>query len=219
MSQQIPSGPKKQPTRLNSDQLADIPQCPHCSVSNPLLVYVWRSDHPLSRGDGKAASRWAVYRCTSCGSLVTARGHAADNVGNPIVEAIFPPIWRPHEELPSAVARYLHQARNTLANPDASVLMSAAAIDAMRKHHKLTEGSLYGRIDKAVAEGILTAKMAQWAHRVRLDANNPRHADEAKPHMTDDEARRAFDFAEALGEFLYILPSRMPPESKQSPPI
>ena len=48
------------------------------------------------------------------------------------------------------VATYLKQARNTLTNFDASVLMSAAAIDAMLKDHKLVEGSLYKRIDEAV---------------------------------------------------------------------
>jgi len=90
--------------------------------------------------------------------------------------------------------------------------MSASSIDAMLKDHDLTEGSLYTRIEKAVVDGILTQKMPDWAHRVRLDANNPRHADAATPPMTDEDARRAFDFAKVLTEYLYLLPSRMPPE-------
>ena len=90
--------------------------------------------------------------------------------------------------------------------------MSAAAIDAMLKDNGLRDGVLYRRIDEAVGAGILTKRMAQWAHRVRLDANNPRHADDSTPHMSLEDARRAFDFAEALGDFLYVLPSRMPPQ-------
>jgi len=92
--------------------------------------------------------------------------------------------------------------------------MSASSIDAMLKDNNLSEGSLYTRIDQAVTNGILTQKMADWAHRVRLDANNPRHADASTPHMTADDAKRAFDFANALTEYLYLLPSRMPPEAQ-----
>jgi Domain of unknown function (DUF4145) len=112
----------------------------------------------------------------------------------------------------SGAVHYLRQAKNTLANADASVVMSTAAIDAMLKDHGLKDGSLYKRIDETVNAGVLTKRMAEWAHRVRLDANNPRHADEQTPHMSADEARRAFEFAEALGDFLYVLPSRMPRE-------
>jgi hypothetical protein len=126
--------------------------------------------------------------------------------------AYYPAIWAPHESLPEGVTRFLSQARNTLANPDASVVMSASAIDAMLKEHGLVEGSLYKRIDEAVGTGVLTKRMAEWAHRVRLDANNPRHADGAVPPTSADDAQRAFDFAEALSEYLYVLPSRMPPK-------
>jgi hypothetical protein len=99
----------------------------------------------------------------------------------------------------------------TLANPDASVVMSASSIDAMLKDKGFLEGSLHTRINEAVKNQILTPNMAEWAHRVRLDANNPRHADLNTPHMIRQDADRAFEFAKALAEFLYVIPSRMPP--------
>jgi len=132
------------------------------------------------------------------------------NVSNPIIEECFPPAWTPSSALPTRVAHYLKQARQTMASPDASVVMSASAIDAMLKEHELKDGSLYKRIDDAVTQGILTKGMAQWAHRVRIDSNNPRHADEEAAPMSLEDARRAFDFAEALAEILFVLPSRMP---------
>jgi hypothetical protein len=91
--------------------------------------------------------------------------------------------------------------------------MSASSIDAMLKEHGLKDGTLYARIDEAVKAGVLTQKMADWAHRVRLDSNNPRHVDEKNPHMSPEDAKRAFDFANALAEYLFILPSRMPPKA------
>tara|TARA_R100000789_G_scaffold3008_5_gene6657 strand:- start:15140 stop:15577 length:438 start_codon:yes stop_codon:yes gene_type:complete len=143
---------------------------------------------------------------------VTAKGEPGDNVNNPMVVQIYPDLWEVDEIVPDKIRSYLSQAHQTLAAPDASVVMSASSIDAMLKDSGLTEGSLYARIEEAVAAGLLTQKMADWAHRVRLDANNPRHADQETPHMTREDARRAFDFANALTEYLYILPSRMPPE-------
>lgn len=197
---------------LGELQLTGLTNCPHCSVSNPVVVKLWRSERPLPRADGGEASMWASYCCTTCGSMISAKGTEGHDVANPFVEEIFPDIWEVDEIVPARVSNYLSQAHRTMQSPDASVVMSAACIDAMLKDNNLADGSLYNRIDAAVEAGILTQNMADWAHRVRLDANNPRHADEAVPHMSIDDAQRAFDYANALTEYLYLLPSRMPPE-------
>ena len=86
----------------------------------------------------------------------------------------------------------------------------------MLKDKGLENGSLNDRTNQAVKQGILTQGMADWAHRVRLDSNNPRHADLDDPHMTKEDAERAFDYAKTLAEILYVLPSRMPPENPES---
>jgi len=51
--------------------------------------------------------------------------------------------------------------------------------------------------------------MARWAHEVRLDANEPRHADETTPLPTEDDARKCVDFALALAQFLFVLPAQV----------
>ena len=63
---------------------------------------------------------------------------------------------------------------------------------------------------------MLVPSMAEWAHRVRIDANNPRHADDDVPHLSRDHAERAFAFAEAIAQFLYVIPSRMPEEPAEA---
>lgn len=195
------------------DQLHGTQNCPHCGIASPLLAKVWHSQKPVPRTDGGRTSQWGIYACTICGHLVTAKGEEGEEVSNPLIDQIYPDVWQVSELVPERVRNYLDQAHRTLAAPDASVVMSASSIDAMLKDKGLADGSLYARIDQAVGEGILTQTMADWAHRVRLDANNPRHADEAIPHMTRDDAQRAFEFADALTEYLYLLPSRMPPEN------
>src|SRR5215472_16757457 len=82
-------------------------------------------------------------------------------------------------------------------------------VDAMLKHLGLTEGSVYKRIDAAVGQHILTKAMGQWAHEVRLGSNRPRHADIKEPHVTSQQAEQSVDFAEALGHYLFVLPSRV----------
>lgn len=51
--------------------------------------------------------------------------------------------------------------------------------------------------------------MGVWAHHVRLEANNQRHADKSVPPPTTEDAEQSLEFAEALGEFLCVLPKRV----------
>jgi len=68
---------------------------------------------------------------------------------------------------------------------------------------------LYSRIEKAATDHLITAEMATWAHDVRLDANDQRHADEDASLPSQSDAQRAIDFAKALGMFLFVLPARV----------
>ena len=58
-------------------------------------------------------------------------------------------------------------------------MLSASSVDAMLKVKGYKDGSLYQRIKDAAAGHIITEDMATWAHQVRLDANDERHADES----------------------------------------
>ena len=111
--------------------------------------------------------------------------------------------------MPLIAGKFLQQAIDTLHAPDAAAVMAGSAVDAMLKTKGLIEGSLYSRIDLARDQGILTQGMADWAHEVRLGSNRPRHADENHPHVTPDEAKQSVDFAEVLGNFLFVLTAKI----------
>ncbi len=70
-------------------------------------------------------------------------------------------------------------------------------------------GVLKSRIDKVAKDHLITEGMALWAHNNRLDANEQRHADEAAPLPDEQDARHSIEFAIALGEFLFVLPSKV----------
>jgi hypothetical protein len=111
--------------------------------------------------------------------------------------------------IPEPALSYLTQARETLHAPVAATMCAASAVDSFLKAKGLTDGKLYERIRKARENGTITPEMATWATQVRLDANEPRHADERKPLPTPEEARRTVQFAEALAEFFFVVPSRV----------
>lgn len=88
-------------------------------------------------------------------------------------------------------------------------MLAASAVDAMLRLHGYKEGSLYNRINEAVKKHLITEDMAKWAHDVRLEANDQRHPDEAVELPNQDDARRVIDFATALAQLLFVLPSQV----------
>ena len=85
-------------------------------------------------------------------------------------------------------------------------MLCASSVDAMLKQKGFKDGRLYDRIKAAANDHLITSEMAEWAHEVRLDANDQRHADESAELPTKPEAQKCIDFTTALGEFLFVLP-------------
>ncbi|MBB4347962.1 DUF4145 domain-containing protein [Aliirhizobium cellulosilyticum] len=122
---------------------------------------------------------------------------------------IYPDSKQAHEDIPPIARTFLQQAYETMHAPDAAAVMAGSAVDAMLKEKGYTDGSLYVRIDAALKDNLLTQGMADWAHEVRLGSNRPRHADAENPHVSHDEAKQSVEFAEALGNFLFVLTAKI----------
>lgn len=88
-------------------------------------------------------------------------------------------------------------------------MLAASSVDAMLKDKGYKDGSLYSRINKASEDHLITKEMADWAHEVRLGANDERHADDEATLPTDKDAQRTVDFTIALAQFLFVMPSRV----------
>ena len=193
--------------------LQGVSRCPFCSKSDPTLSQVWEAGTSgTPRADGALSQRWAAYRCASCGSIITACGAPGDNIGLvslPYVFEVYPAPPEVSDAIPAQAKRFLEQALETLHAPDAAAVMAGSAVDGMLKHLGYQDGSLYSRIDKARDDAILTQRMADWAHSVRLGSNRPRHADADRPNVTPEEAKRSVRFAQALGDFLFVLSAQI----------
>jgi hypothetical protein len=189
-------------------QLTGLKRCPHCGIASPNLIAAWVSQGPTHRNDGGVRLNWGSYCCTSCGAIITC---CAEIRPNNVVNffGFFPDAKTAHEDIPEPARTFLQQAYETLNAPDAAAMVAGSAVDAMLKAHGLEAGSLYNRIDEALTKNLLTKGMADWAHTVRLGSNRPRHADKEKPHVSPEEAKQSVDFAEALGNFLFVLTARI----------
>jgi hypothetical protein len=209
--------PEPQPAspRTPSDLLLphlEVAACPHCGISRPNLART--GDTPVTWDHTKHhAYRWAIYACSSCGqaTLVGVEGHASGSSyrGDLEIKGTYPPPRSVAGSVPDRARSYLLQALGSLSAPDGAVMLAASAVDAMLKAKNLTDGSLYSRIKTAADTHLITADMEGWAHEVRLDANDTRHADHLRPHHTTESAQRVVDFALALAEFLFVLPARV----------
>jgi hypothetical protein len=189
--------------KLASQLLLD--RCPHCGVDKPSLSQATRFETNDTLGSNHRM--WAAYACARCGGVTF--GWQVKNDGNAKVQELFPAPKEVDTALPERAKEYLSQALNSRSAPAGAVMLTASAVDAMLKAKDYTEGSLYSRIDKAAKDHVITDDMAKWAHEVRLEANDQRHADGSASLPSSQDAQHVIDFAMALGQFMFVLPSRV----------
>ena len=185
--------------------LIGVQRCPHCGIARPTMVNKW--DEETTGHARPVKRRWAAYLCTNCGDVVTAMGDPTNSSRTAI--AVFPDLASADIEIPSKARSFLQQAMESLHAPALAIMGAASCVDAMLKEKGYSEGSLYSRINQAKDDHLITEDMATWAHEVRLDANDQRHAEEDASEPDADDAKRVIDFAAALAEILFVLPARV----------
>jgi hypothetical protein len=178
----------------------DITRCPHCKIDKPNIgqVHATKTNN-FSSNDERF---WRVYSCRRCGGLITA---SSSHERGEVTET-YPQSITLDEAIPERAREFLDQAINSLHAPSGAVMLSASSVDAMLKKKGYGSGTLNSRIDKATKDGLITKAMAEWAHAVRLDANDQRHADEGADLPSEADAQKSIDFVMALGQFLFVLP-------------
>jgi len=184
-------------------QELELQKCPHCNVDTPSLKQQWGTVTTTHSGGNQR--NWRVYKCTRCGGLVTAASNRTDSY----VTEIYPTTSQVDDSIPEKARGYLDQALNSLHAPAGAVMLAASAVDSMLKAKNYAEGNLYNRINQAADDHVITKEMSRWAHQVRLDANDQRHADDEAALPTDQDAKKSIEFALALAEFIFVLPSRV----------
>jgi len=175
-----------------------LDRCPSCGVAKPMLTRIWAVV-------ATANHFYATYGCSWCPGVIFVR---AAHDGGELLQC-WPPIGSVPKEVPDRPREYLRQAQESLSQPAGSLMLCASGLDAMLKDKGLKDGSLFSRIKQAAEQHLITSDMTKWAHQIRLEANDQRHADDEATLPTEEEARRCLTFALALAEILYVLPARV----------
>lgn len=178
-----------------------LSRCPHCNIANPFLDT--KAYLETKNGNGGNGRLWHFYVCSKCGGVITASAPK----GGGFISRIFPANTIVDDAIPEKAKTFLQQAVESIHAPAGALMLAASAIDAMLKNRGYKEGSLFTRINKTVEDHILTSDMAEWAHEIRLDANDQRHADEDMPLPKEIDAMKCIDFAMTLGQILFVLPA------------
>lgn len=189
---------------LLQEQELEIDRCPHCSVARPRMPRSTAFD--TKAHTGKRPRHWVVYVCATCGGAVLT---ACTTSNPPVISEIYPKPASVDKAIPEKARSFLSQAIASLHAPAGAVMLAASAVDAMLKAKGKATGSLYSRIDASASEHLITEEMAEWAHEVRLEANDQRHADDEAALPSEADATRVIEFATALGEFMFVLPHRI----------
>ncbi len=148
-----------------------------------------------------------------CGGVTTAYAEASDD----FTDGIFPyDEGKESKDIPQKPRAFLEQAIASIHAPAGAVMLAASSVDAMLKEKGYLDGSLYSRIDQAATDHLITDAMAKWAHQVRLDANDQRHADKDVNLPSEEDAKRSIQFTKALAEFLFVLPAWVEAGLKES---
>jgi len=178
-----------------------LPRCPHCNDEPPSFVEATRletKDH-----SGQIQRKWKIHKCLNCGGLVTA--WALDWEQAPV--QIFPDAQSPDHAIPARPRAYLFQAIESLHSPAGSVMLAASAVDAMLRLKGYKEGTLYDRIALAVRDHLISPDMEHWAHELRLDANDQRHADGNYPLPSVEDAKQCIELARVYAQFMFCFPA------------
>lgn len=188
-----------------------LDRCPHCNVAKPHLNSVGSTTTSDDRG--REERHWRMYSCSICGGVTLAVCPVGKNQRgfdtHTNITHIWPTPQQVNESIPERARSFLEQAIASVHAPAGAVMLTASSVDAMLKEKGLKDGNLYKRIDAAAAQHLITSEMATWAHEIRLDANDQRHADEGAALPDEADARKVIEFATALAQFLFVLPARV----------
>lgn len=191
-----------------------LERCPQCGVASPLITTV---SEPSKHYKDSFDQTWYYFTClcSKCKRHILFYGfsftssRSDEKLRKITVADIYPGLQRAADEIPERAKKFLQQAFESRHAPDGALMLAASSIDSMLKDKGYKQGSLYNRIEKSTEDGLLTAQMRDWAHEIRLSANEPRHADDEFDGATEKDAEQAIEFARALAEYLYVLPARV----------
>ena len=200
-------GDKMEPWRLT---------CPFCGEKgNFSLVHHAEKKKPNST----KRLNFDLYRCENCAGFVQVLWSASRSaIGMHGLYGYKVQPWplsgkpEPSENWPVGMTRFWIQAHDSLSNEnwDAANVMARSALQFVVRERGAKKGTLKEQIDYLGTKGVLHPLMQEWAHEVRLIANESAHPDAPTPLIvTPQDAKDIVNFLDFLMFYLYDLPQQI----------
>jgi hypothetical protein len=190
--------------------------CPFCREKGNFSL-----EHHAEKKKPNSSKRlnFDLYRCQNCAGFVqvlwSAAGfsHGMQGLYDYRVQP-FPLSGKPEPSpnWPEGMTRFWIQAHDSLGNEnwDAANLMARSALQFVVREKGAKNGNLKSQIDDLGANGVLHPLMKEWAHEVRLLANESAHpTDPMPPSVTPQDVRDIISYLDFLMFYLYDLPEQI----------
>jgi hypothetical protein len=163
---------------------------------------------------------FALYQCLNCMGFVHVLWSAdefASMRGNGLYSYRILP-WplnakpEPSENWPPGMTRFWIQAHDSLTkeNWDAANVMARSALQFVVREKGAVGGKLSAQINDLATKGVLHPLMKDWAHEVRLLANESAHPEAPMPdEVSPQDVRDILNFLDLLLLYLYDLPKQI----------
>lgn len=119
-------------------------------------------------------------------------------------KVLYPPSERlPLEHVPAVAQKAYEQAVRALSTGlyEASTLMCRKTLEAVCKLKGASGRTLYERLSALKEQGVIDARLIDWAHEIRAVGNDAAH--DSDGDVSVEDARDVLDFTEAI--LLYVF--------------
>ena len=195
-----------------------ILECPHCKAEK--IGFAGRVAYPLKPG---VAETILMLQCEGCGEAIIANIHGGHGVVSQWVSGHTNApgqIWRVYPlpattkapaDIPPNVQRAFLSGLDNLGRKggaNAAAIMFRRSIELAVKviNPEATKGDNLKKRIEDLPPDIATPAMKEWAHHVRLDANDAAHDEE---EFSENDAKELHIFAEMFLTYAFTLPEML----------
>jgi len=112
------------------------------------------------------------------------------------------------EKIAEPVKRAYEQALRCYSSSafEACALMCRRSLEALCRSQGVQSGNLDSKLKKLAEQRVIDARLAEWAHGIRIVGNEAAH--DTDTELSKEDAKDALDFTEALLTYVFVLNER-----------
>lgn len=179
-----------------------ILECKHCSVFVDATVIAQYEDEDPEGPPGLPNATWFFCKCPLCTFPMLA---VSDILDEESPGRVYPPAER--RQLGDAVPKNIQEAFKEAAVCfrakafTASAIMCRKTLEGLCDAHGAKAGNLAKSLAKLRDEGIIEARLFEWAEELRVSGNEAAHGVDSKVSRQDCED--ILEFTEALAQYVF----------------